>query len=90
MSYLKDPAAIYRKSFAMVREATALERFPDDVGEVVIRLVHSCGIPDIAEMPAEDNQGCHFASCASCVLKVGCGSSGSIRQCLMLGDELPF
>lgn len=46
--YLKDPEAIYAKSFATVREEADLNRFPADVAEVVVRLVHACGVPAIA------------------------------------------
>ncbi len=47
--YLKDPAAIYAKSFETVRREARLERFPDDLGEVVVRLIHACGMPAIAD-----------------------------------------
>jgi len=47
--YLKDPAAIYAQSFETVRREAALERFPDDVAEVVVRLIHACGMPAIAD-----------------------------------------
>ncbi|MCK5777704.1 MAG: precorrin-8X methylmutase [Rhodospirillales bacterium] len=49
VEYLKDPAAIYAKSFATVRAEAALDRFPEDVAEVVVRLIHACGIPRIAD-----------------------------------------
>ena len=47
-SHIKDPAAIYALSFERVRAATDLSRFPDDVAEMVIRVVHACGMPDLA------------------------------------------
>lgn len=47
--YLTDPDAIYARSFEIVRRETKLDRFPPDVGEVVVRLVHACGMPRIAE-----------------------------------------
>lgn len=47
--YLKDPAAIYAQSFETVRAEAALERFPADVAEVVVRLIHACGMPAIAD-----------------------------------------
>jgi len=49
VEYLKDPAAIYAQSFETVRREAALDRFPDDVAEVVVRLIHACGIPAIAD-----------------------------------------
>ena len=47
--YIKDPAAIYAQSFERVRAATDLSRFPDDIAEVVVRIVHACGMPDLAD-----------------------------------------
>ncbi|MEM7172130.1 MAG: precorrin-8X methylmutase [Pseudomonadota bacterium] len=47
--YLNDPQAIYRRSFELVRAATDLDRFPGDFAPVVERLVHACGMPEIAE-----------------------------------------
>ncbi|MBO6518472.1 MAG: precorrin-8X methylmutase [Rhodospirillales bacterium] len=48
-AYLKDPAAIYAKSFETVRAEVSLARFPDGVTDVVVRLIHACGIPAIAD-----------------------------------------
>ncbi|WP_172300198.1 precorrin-8X methylmutase [Pseudoruegeria sp. HB172150] len=47
--YLKDPAAIYAESFATVRRETRLDRFPPDLAEVAIRVVHACGMPEVAD-----------------------------------------
>lgn len=47
--YIKNPAAIYAKSFETVRGEAHLERFPDDLSDVVIRLIHACGMPAIAD-----------------------------------------
>jgi len=49
VEYLKDPAAIYALSFETVRREAALDRFPNDVAEVVVRLIHACGMPAIAD-----------------------------------------
>ena len=46
--YEKDPAAIYRRSFEIVRAETDLSRFDADEAEVAVRLVHACGMPEIA------------------------------------------
>ena len=45
--YLRDPAEIYRRSFAAVRAEADLSGLPDDVAEIAVRLVHACGMPDI-------------------------------------------
>lgn len=47
MDYLRDPQEITRRSFDIVRRETDLSRLPEPVGEVAIRLVHACGMPDI-------------------------------------------
>ena len=47
--YIRDPAAIYRESFKRVRAATDLDRVPEAMTDVVLRLVHACGMPDIVD-----------------------------------------
>ena len=47
--YLKDPAAIYRESFETVRREARLERFPGDLQPLVVRLIHACGMVEIAD-----------------------------------------
>lgn len=47
--YIKDPAAIYAKSFETVRSETDLEPFPEDLRAVVIRVVHACGMPEVVD-----------------------------------------
>ena len=49
MTYERDPAAIYAQSFATIRREAALSRFPDDIAEVAIRLIHACGMVDLAD-----------------------------------------
>ncbi|MCH9675176.1 MAG: precorrin-8X methylmutase [Gammaproteobacteria bacterium] len=46
-NYIREPAAIYARSFELVREATDLSNVPECLHPVVIRLVHACGMPDI-------------------------------------------
>lgn len=48
MSYLKDPAAIYRQSFRAIRREVDLSRFPEALHPMVLRLVHAAAQPDIA------------------------------------------
>ncbi len=47
--YEKDPAAIYAQSFATVRSEARLERFPDGLDALVVRLIHACGMIDVAD-----------------------------------------
>ena len=46
--YIRDPAEIYRKSFAVVRAETDLSGFSADEGALCVRLVHACAMPDMA------------------------------------------
>jgi len=48
-TYLRDPAAIYRQSFAAIRAETDLSRFPAELHPLVLRLVHTAGDPSIAQ-----------------------------------------
>lgn len=47
--YEKDPQAIYAQSFATVRKEARLDRFPTDLQPLVTRLIHSCGMVEIAD-----------------------------------------
>jgi len=42
-TYLRDPAAIYRRSFAAIRAETDLARFPQSLRPLVLRLAHAGG-----------------------------------------------
>jgi precorrin-8X/cobalt-precorrin-8 methylmutase len=46
--YIRDGAEIYRKSFATIRAEADLTRFPQDVSTVVVRMIHACGMVDLA------------------------------------------
>ncbi|MPZ00185.1 MAG: precorrin-8X methylmutase [Actinophytocola sp.] len=46
--YLTDGAEIYRRSFATIRAEADLDRLPSDVERVVVRMIHSCGMTDLA------------------------------------------
>lgn len=46
--YLRDPEEITRRSFAIVEAEADLSRFPEPLRPLVRRLVHACGMPEIA------------------------------------------
>lgn len=48
-TYLRDGAAIYRRSFAIIRAEADLSRFNAEQAEVAVRMIHACGQVDIAE-----------------------------------------
>ena len=46
--YLRDPDAIYAQSFATIRAEADLGGVPGPLQPVVIRMIHACGMVDIA------------------------------------------
>lgn len=46
-AYLRDPGAIYAQSFAAIRAEADLAAIPPALEDVVVRMVHACGMPDI-------------------------------------------
>ena len=46
--YIRDPAEIYRKSFATVRDEAELSGLSAEEADLAVRLIHSCGMPEIA------------------------------------------
>ncbi|MBI5111721.1 MAG: precorrin-8X methylmutase [Rhodovulum sp.] len=46
--YEKDGAAIYRRSFAIIRAEADLARFTPDEETVAVRVIHACGMVEIA------------------------------------------
>jgi len=48
MAYLRDGAAIYQRSFAIIRSEADLSRFSAEEAEVAVRMIHACGQVDLA------------------------------------------
>ncbi|MEW2547559.1 precorrin-8X methylmutase [Streptomyces sp. NPDC047002] len=46
--YEKDGSEIYRRSFATIRDEADLSGLPADVAQVVVRMIHACGMVDLA------------------------------------------
>jgi precorrin-8X/cobalt-precorrin-8 methylmutase len=47
--YIRDGAEIYRRSFATIRAEADLTRFDAESEQVVVRMIHACGMVDIAD-----------------------------------------
>lgn len=47
MDYLRDPAAIYRDSFAAIRAEADFSRVPAAAEDLAVRMVHACGMADL-------------------------------------------
>jgi precorrin-8X/cobalt-precorrin-8 methylmutase len=48
-AYETDGAAIYRRSFAIIRAEARLERFDADDEKVAVRIIHASGMIDVAD-----------------------------------------
>ncbi|MDP2731780.1 MAG: precorrin-8X methylmutase [Hoeflea sp.] len=65
---LRDPAEIYRRSFAIIRAEADLARFDAGSEEVVVRMIHACGMVDLAaDIVVSDG----FAASARAALAAG-------------------
>jgi precorrin-8X/cobalt-precorrin-8 methylmutase len=47
-SYIRDGAQIYAQSFAIIRAEADLSRFQGQAEKVAVRMIHACGMPEIA------------------------------------------
>jgi len=48
-AYLRDGAAIYARSFAIIRAEADLARFSPEEAEVAVRMIHACGQVEAAQ-----------------------------------------
>ena len=68
MDYLRDPKAIYARSFEMIRAETDLSRLPPTARDIAVRVIHACGMTDIAgDLRITPN----FAKTAQAALRAG-------------------
>jgi precorrin-8X/cobalt-precorrin-8 methylmutase len=47
--YLRDGAEIYRRSFAIIRAEAELDRFDAVEERVAVRIIHACGMTEVAQ-----------------------------------------
>lgn len=47
--YIRDGDEIYRRSFAIIREEARLDRFSPAEATVAVRIIHACGMVEIAD-----------------------------------------
>ena len=91
--YARDGAEIYRRSFAIIRAEADLARFDKDEARVAVRVIHACGMVEIAR-DLFFARG--FVSTARCPLLAGkpvfCDSkmvaNGITRARLPAGNEV--
>lgn len=48
-AYLRDGAAIYQRSFAIIRAEADLSRFSPEEAEIAVRMIHACGQVELAQ-----------------------------------------
>lgn len=47
--YIRDGAEIYRRSFAIIRAEAKLARFTPSEAQVAVRMIHACGMVELAD-----------------------------------------
>ncbi|WP_320177154.1 precorrin-8X methylmutase [Roseovarius pacificus] len=91
--YEKNPSAIYAESFATVRREARLERFGPGMEALAIRLIHACGMVEVADRLAFSEQAHaagHTALQAGAPVLCDCEmvGAGIIRRYLPAGNEV--
>ena len=91
--YLRDPAEIYRRSFAAIRAEADLARLPRALEPMAVRLIHACGmidiIGDLAFSPDVAEAGCAALAAAAPILCDGrMVADGVLRARLLRANEI--
>lgn len=91
--YEKNPSAIYAESFATVRREARLERFGPGMEALAIRLIHACGMVEVADRLAFSENAYaagHAALQAGAPVLCDCEmvGAGIIRRYLPAGNEV--
>ena len=92
-TYLRDPAAIYRRSFALVRAEANLARFPVGLRPLAVRLAHAAGdvaiLDDLAWSRGAAAEGQRsLASGAPILVDSAMVAAGIRRELLPAGNEV--
>ena len=92
-AHLRDPDAIYRASFAAIRREAPIDRLPADLQALALRLIHSCGMPDILDdlawTPDAVAAGrAALAAGAPVLVDATMVAAGIRRECLPAGNQV--
>ncbi|MEH6402149.1 MAG: precorrin-8X methylmutase [Sneathiella sp.] len=101
--YIRDPEAIYEKSFATVDAEADLSHMDKSLRKMVTRIIHSCGMPDIVDDIAYSDDiadSCTQALMKGCPILSDCEmvTHGIIRKflpkenaviCTLNNDDVP-
>jgi precorrin-8X/cobalt-precorrin-8 methylmutase len=49
MDYIRDPQAIYARSFEIIRAEADMQHLPRSAEPIAVRMVHACGMTDIVD-----------------------------------------
>ncbi|KGM50443.1 precorrin-8X methylmutase [Pseudooceanicola atlanticus] len=93
MRYERNPAAIYAESFATVRREARLNRFPEGMQSLAIRLIHACGMIEVADRIAYSEgawEAGRLALLSGAPILCDCEmvGAGIIRRTLPAGNEV--
>lgn len=62
--YEKNPSAIYAESFATVQKEARLDRFPNGLDLLATRVIHACGMVEVADRLAFSERAFHAGAAA--------------------------
>jgi precorrin-8X/cobalt-precorrin-8 methylmutase len=68
IDYVRDGAAIYRQSFAAIRAEADLDGFDPVLERTAVRMIHACGMVDLADDIAASES---FGAAATAALRAG-------------------
>lgn len=93
MRYERDPAAIYAQSFATLRKEARLDRFPSGMAALATRVIHACGMVEVADRLAftpDAYQAGHAALAAGAPVLCDCEmvGAGIIRRYLPSDNQV--
>lgn len=91
--YERNPSAIYQQSFATVRKEAQLDRFGTGMEAVAIRLIHACGMVEVADrlaFSANAYEAGHAALIAGAPILCDCEmvGAGIIRRYLPANNDV--
>ncbi|WP_288929788.1 precorrin-8X methylmutase [uncultured Maritimibacter sp.] len=93
LRYERDPAAIYRQSFATVEKEARLDRFDPGMAQLATRIIHACGMVEVADRLAYSEGAfaagqAALAAGASVLCDCEMVGAGIIRSYLPAGNEV--
>ena len=68
IAYLRDPQAIYARSFEIIRAEADFSHLPPDAEAIATRIIHACGMPEIA---ADLRISADFVAAATAAIAAG-------------------